>query len=344
MKIKTFGRNKNLQKIEKYIQKTILTFSILLLSGISVCYYTKPDHFAIVTFFSPLFWFIPGVILAILGWDHSKKYTSITIVLLWVLFLAVFAEGVHGIFRFRIWPNPKWEIAREKGKALRIISLNCGGGKIEAAKEIIKYAPDIILLQESPSPKELESLGIELFGDKAGMVAGIDASIIVRGEIETHPEFFSTDMTKAYAKLTSGIETEVISLRFPPPGICLNIFFPSCWKEHTLSRYSDSNSINRLVEQIKLIPKNTPIIVGGDFNIPANDGAAFQSLQPYLNDSFKEGGIGWGKTALNDIPVVRIDQIWVSEHFKVISLVTKKTINSDHRMVICDVLIRNPAL
>ena len=340
MNIKNRERNKCLYKIEKYIQKIIFYSSFLLLLGVSICYLVKPDSFAVVTFFSPLFWFIPGIILAVLGWDSSQKHLSVAIILLWVLFLFVFGNDIRSMIQFRHWPNPKWETAREKGEAIRIISLNCAGSNIEAAKEVIQYDPDIVLLQESPSYKELELLAKELFADKAGMVIGIDASIIVRGKVQTYPEFRSTHITKAHIQLTSGIETEVISLHLRPPGICLNVLLPSCWKEHTAYRYLDRQSIERIVEQIKLIPKTIPIIVGGDFNIPANDAVAFQPFRPYLSDSFREGGIGWGKTALNDIPVVRIDQIWISKHFKVVSSVAKKTINSDHRMVICDVLIK----
>ena len=77
------------------------------------------------------------------------------------------------------------------------------------------------------------------------------------------------------------------------------------------------------------------MIVGGDFNAPQGD-AVFRLLRPKLHDAFAEGGRGWGNTILNDVPVLRIDQFWVSETFRSDSVVARGTRNSDHRMVICD--------
>ena len=41
---------------------------------------------------------------------------------------------------------------------LRIASFNCNGRKIKAAIESIQYNPDIIFLQESPSPEDLKKI------------------------------------------------------------------------------------------------------------------------------------------------------------------------------------------
>ena len=52
------------------------------------------------------------------------------------------------------------------------------------------------------------------------------------------------------------------------------------------------------------------------------------------------GGRGWCNTIVNEIPFARIDQIWVSDDFQVHSLRVVKTMHSDHRMVICDLIVR----
>ncbi|MDQ2985893.1 MAG: endonuclease/exonuclease/phosphatase family protein, partial [Armatimonadota bacterium] len=81
--------------------------------------------------------------------------------------------------------------------------------------------------------------------------------------------------------------------------------------------------------------KGATIIFGGDFNIPP-DHTVTDSLQPDLSDSFKASGRGWGATAVNDYPMVRIDQIWTSKHLEPVMVSSKKTRHSDHRMVIAD--------
>ncbi|MBI4474447.1 MAG: hypothetical protein HY646_17385 [Acidobacteria bacterium] len=76
-------------------------------------------------------------------------------------------------------------------------------------------------------------------------------------------------------------------------------------------------------------------MVGGDFNAAAGD-ASDRDLQPDLHDAFAEAGRGWGNTLLNDLPVVRIDQIWVSRHFRAVNVRAYRTRYSDHRAVVCD--------
>jgi len=91
------------------------------------------------------------------------------------------------------------------------------------------------------------------------------------------------------------------------------------------------------------VPPDTPIILGGDFNAPAGD-AVLRLLRPRLHDAFREGGRGWGNTVLNDLPVLRFDQTWLSGDLRATRVHARKTQRSDHRMVVCDILLtRAPA-
>lgn len=46
-----------------------------------------------------------------------------------------------------------------------------------------------------------------------------------------------------------------------------------------------------------------------------------------------------GDTFMNDFPILRIDQVWTSEHFRAVGARAKKAEHSDHRMVVCDLLV-----
>lgn len=81
-----------------------------------------------------------------------------------------------------------------------------------------------------------------------------------------------------------------------------------------------------------------PVIVGGDFNAPPDDAALFP-LRKRLFDTFRKSGRGWGNTGTNAYPLFRVDQIWASQHFRPESVRAQKTIHSDHRMVICDLVL-----
>ncbi|MGD0111676.1 MAG: endonuclease/exonuclease/phosphatase family protein, partial [Armatimonadota bacterium] len=83
------------------------------------------------------------------------------------------------------------------------------------------------------------------------------------------------------------------------------------------------------------VPAGTPIILGGDFNAPAGD-AVFSLLRPRLRDAFAEAGRGWGNTWSSTLPLVRIDQVWVSKEWRAVNVVARWAGPSDHRMVVCD--------
>jgi vancomycin resistance protein VanJ len=82
-----------------------------------------------------------------------------------------------------------------------------------------------------------------------------------------------------------------------------------------------------------------PMIFGGDFNAPGGDGL-FRPMRAYLRDAFYEAGVGWPDTIVNDSPVSRIDQVWISSELEATTLRAVETRNSDHRMVVCDVVVR----
>jgi len=86
------------------------------------------------------------------------------------------------------------------------------------------------------------------------------------------------------------------------------------------------------------VSAGVPVILGGDFNLPAGD-KLFRILPSRIRDTFRIAGRGWGDTLDNDVPFIRIDQIWCDDHFRPISTVVRKTVNSDHRMVVCDLLV-----
>jgi len=145
-------------------------------------------------------------------------------------------------------------------------------------------------------------------------------------------------MTMARVRLKSGFETEVVCLRLEPPVIESNLFSVNTWTAHRKDRKSRRNQVAKIIEQINHIPEKVPVIVGGDFNVSANDGC-LNILRPRLTDTFARGGRGWGHTAINTVPLFRVDQIWASSHFKPFSVYSRKTKHSDHRMVICQMII-----
>jgi endonuclease/exonuclease/phosphatase (EEP) superfamily protein YafD len=169
----------------------------------------------------------------------------------------------------------------------------------------------------------------------------VAASILARGKVSPAklPLPSRADFVQARVRLVSGIEADVISLRLLPGIVRMDMWAWSCWQAHRQHRQAQREQLRPIVQQMDSLPRNVPLIVGGDFNAPAGD-AIFRLLHPRLRDAFKEGGVGWGNTFMNDLPIIRIDQIWVNDNFRVAAVVARRTKRSDHRMVICDLILK----
>jgi hypothetical protein len=205
---------------------------------------------------------------------------------------------------------------------------------------VARYRPDIVLLQESPSRDDVEQLAQRLFGPEAGVVHGVDASLVVNGRAV--PANLSPDLrayfVQARVTLATGRVIEVISTRLLPAVFRADLWSPECWREQKENRRRRREQLRVIAQRIESSP--VPVIVGGDFNTPQGD-AVFRLLRPKLRDAFTEGGLGWGDTIINDFPVLRIDQIWISGTFRSHAVVARGTRNSDHRMVICDLSLNH---
>jgi endonuclease/exonuclease/phosphatase family metal-dependent hydrolase len=323
------------------LQTVALTVSALLCVCVAHCYFWRGDAYAALTVWPVWAWLIPGLLLAGIGWRRSRKRVVVAIVALWLVYLMCFAEEVHSLARWRRWPSRAWQTAHQHGEALRIISLNCAGGNPRAAAEVKGYEPDIVLLQESPQRGELEKVAQQFFGTNATVVAGPDASIIVRGQATPQPQVgtMHSHYSHARVRLGSGTEIEVISLRLPPAPLRDDLWAADCWRDYTGDRQMRRQMLSTICQNVDSLSRSVPFIIGGDFNAPGGD-AIFRLLEPRFHDAFKEAGTGWGDTILNEYPLLRIDQIWLSAHFHAVTTLARRTQNSDHRMVICDVLLK----
>jgi endonuclease/exonuclease/phosphatase (EEP) superfamily protein YafD len=218
---------------------------------------------------------------------------------------------------------------------VRVVSLNCGGGLPEAAAEVERWRPDIVLLQEVPIASAVEAIGRRLFGADAGVVCGFDTAVIARRGSALAPPRRRRFFVAARVVLPDGSAAQVVSLRFTPPVVRLDLWSPDCWRVQRENREARRAEMETVLNDLARFPKRAPLIVGGDFNAPAGD-AVPGMLAPRLRDSFTEAGLGWGATGLNDLPVTRIDQVWISRHFWARAVIAARTVHSDHRMVVCD--------
>lgn len=297
--------------------------ALLVFTG--VCYITEPDSCAAVTVWPPWVWAVLGLVLTCMVLRRSGRRALFAGVGLWLIYLALLCEEPRGLIGGLFIGPPSGGI--------RVVSLNCAGGSTEVANEVAAYNPDVVLLQESPPSRDVETLARKLFGRDAAIGCGTDGSVIAHGRmIGPHKE--ARHATVAKVRLQSGLVVNLVSLRLSPPIFRTDIWSPSNWREQARLRRVHRNELRSIAQMIE--PLGEALIVGGDFNCAGWDGA-LRELPDRLQDAYLARGTGWGNTVLNEFPILRFDQIKVSSDLRVLNACACKTRKSDHRMVVCDI-------
>jgi endonuclease/exonuclease/phosphatase (EEP) superfamily protein YafD len=314
-----------------------LALSTALVPLLSIAYGSRADGFAAITVFPVWAWLVPGGMLLLPAFAVRRR-SGTAVAVVWLLYFAAFTDELRSLVPWQRSLAVQWEAGPQSPRTLRIISLNCGSGSLRAVEEVAKFKPDLVLLQESPGRDQVNALAETLFGEDGAALHGGDTALIAPGAITPRKASLSSrgDFVQARVQLVSGGEMEVVSLRLLPPLVRFDLWSPDCWRAQAENRRQRRAQLQRVAAQLAAVPASVPIIVGGDFNAPAGD-AIFELLRPRLHDTFEAGGSGWCNTITNDYPFHRIDQVWTSSHFLVITVVGQRTEHSDHRMVISDV-------
>ncbi|QDU08354.1 endonuclease/exonuclease/phosphatase family protein [Gimesia aquarii] len=321
-----------------WILTTLVTgISLLLFLFLTLCYRQQYDACAAVTVYPSWVWFLCGLCFAFILIRNKNKRTAISTLFIWLLFMVFFADTPLSLWRGIGSPSDiEWIDAREQQRAMRVISLNCSGRKTSVLA-LKQWEPDLILLQETPNKNQLTEITAELIGANGSFLAGVDASLITRGEIELIAATGNFIIGKI--TLPTGQELVVASLRLSPPPFRFDLWNPECWRAFRNHRMKQRAEVKGLSKVLAALPAGLPVIVGGDFNANPRD-PIFAELPVSLQDAFVSAGRGWGNTIINDIPFLRIDQIWVNDSFQPVRVMADTSVDTDHRTVIADLIFK----
>jgi endonuclease/exonuclease/phosphatase (EEP) superfamily protein YafD len=312
----------------------LVTFSAALWLLTTICFFGVWDQVAAITTFPQWSWAIIGILTAAVAWRLLRPRTRIPFLLfgLWLLATLCFADNLLPVIRGIV--HGSTPSSRAPQGTFRVVTLNCASST-SAAEETVRFQPDIVLLQESPTSNKVAELAREWFGDSASFVAGFDCAIISRYSLQTIDKRPAIHSTRAILILPEKRGLLVTSLRLTPSLGRTDLWNPAAWHAYTEDRRLRRREL-RAVLEAELAQTELPEIVGGDFNAPAGD-AIYKLLHNY-RDSHRTAGRGWGNTALNTIPAFRPDQIWL-KRLSAVSSHGVRTVHSDHRMVVTDVLL-----
>ena len=296
---------------------------------VGICQQWQPDGMAAITAIPPWCWLSALTLFAIPALWNASGWQRLAMFLLAIAFLLVCVEQTSSLSR-SIRDAMQGEPAAP-AEAIRIATINCNVGSKQAAAEVAAFKPNVVLLQESPDRAATEALAESLFGQDASATWSSDCSILVRGELQP-----ALRQGRHFVQATwtppGGRSVEILCLRLAPPPVRYDLWSPACWREHAAERRNHRQQIQEIAAALAAVPAGRPILLGGDFNAPAGDGALFE-LSPRLHDAFDRAGRGRGATVLNRVPVLRFDQLWCSEQLVPQRIRAVASKGSDHRLV-----------
>ena len=284
-------------------------------------------------------WSTIGIMICLLSMLFIRKTLPLIVCGCWILTTCILADEFRSL-RKGVSPTLGKSKNISNPNSIRVVTINCNGRNLNIVRESLDFNPDIILTQESPSPKELTSLVGELGNNEYEVIGGWDCAIIAKGTLKKkkYPSVLFNHATGATLTITNGTEIELLSLHLERAITRWDLWNIECWREHTQRNAERRDQLVYLLEELKKQSSNKPIIFGGDFN-SSYQSNLYEVIPEKFTNAFDEAGKGVGNTFTNYFPVIRIDHIYPSNHFSIIDSRSVKTKNSDHRMVICDLII-----
>jgi vancomycin resistance protein VanJ len=291
----------NVSRQSVWFQGVVNGGSIALCIASALVFWIQPDAFAAILVLPHWLWIFPGLALALLGWTRQRKRLVLVAVSLWFLYAVFFMQEWRSVFRFR---TQSVQATAANGKTVRVVSLNCSAGDENAAAEVGNYHPDIALFQETPLRPIVQRLAPRVLGPDAQVLSGSDVSLIAYGKLTpiTPGNAQSAPFGHARIELPSGLVAEVFTIRLHPYGIRADLWSPDCWREQRANREHQREQLKWLAREVEKVPADVPVILGGDFNLPAGD-KLFRILDGRIHDTFLTAGRGWGDTLDNDFPI-----------------------------------------
>jgi len=331
-------------KIAQSIGWIALLISTILHLLILFSFNYNSDQLSIVTVFPIWLWSVIGLGFIFISMICLKKKLLLWFFGAWIFTALLGSDEIISLKRGFTPTVKKIKTGNNLAnpiQTLRVASINCNGRKIEAALELIDYNPDVIFLQESPSPEKLKIIKNRLLDPAIQIVGGWDCAIIARGKLtkRNYSSIFYNHATGAMLTLENGSTIELLCIHLESAVTRWDLWNKNCWKEHQKRSQERRDQLQQLLSQYEKFASDRPKVFGGDFNSPPNSNL-FKSLSSEYKNAFSSTGKGIGNTFTNYFPVIRIDHIYSNPDLQPVDSSSIRTVHSDHRMLICDFILK----
>ena len=325
-------------RIQKFLSAFVPAVILLLFCGILVCFLNRWDSMVAVTMIPFWAWAAVGVVLCVFSWIFFRGPSSLVVLCLWLITAVVFSEETHTLFReLRDAIDPK-TLAKD-AETLRIVTYQSTSGELNFER-IGDLEPDILLLQ-LPGRKEekIQDLSEHLFGMDGAYILTKENAILAHGEFLDTLEDPENLSIHARLRRKDGFLIDITSLQLPSSIPSPYLWHPETSRHLTALRKENRHRVRGCLGENPMTRPNTARIVAGGFNTPPGDDI-FRPLESNeMRDAFKLAGRGWGNTFKAKYPLLRFDQIWVSDNLIPVNTYTESLPGSEHRAVVAEVIM-----
>jgi endonuclease/exonuclease/phosphatase (EEP) superfamily protein YafD len=264
-----------------------------------------------------------ALITALLAHDRGASINALLLVLLMFIFLL----GLN-------LPIPAQPLGNQR---ITVVTWNVFDQYQHADEfkaEVEARGADVVLLQEAFDPQWRKT-----FSDWKG-VPWHDGWLLTRGELTTGGTIPMGDSWRraCWAKVRFGKrDIAILNTHFTSgvaEGLPIRRFEGGDETRFAATRESRASQMAACVAWAQA--QKGPFILAGDFNTPANS-KQWLPIRAMAQDAFTARGVGFGYTFSTKLPLWRIDYVWASRDFQVLTCETIGGKISDHRGV-CAVL------
>jgi endonuclease/exonuclease/phosphatase (EEP) superfamily protein YafD len=304
------------------------------------------DKVAALTVFPFWAWGLLGAGMAGFAWLLTRQRFALAVVGLWGVTVLIFADETRPVLRsWQAKPEPGMPAPAPDGSRVRrIITLNCKVGIFHpsAPREVMAWQPDVVLFQETAQPAVLQKVAEELYGGNPfdHALGNWECGIITRGKIISRGMGVVPNTVSATIQFDDGKMLDVTSVHLHGAETDVRLYKRETLLKHALNRLTHRAELQQVLTVRTMMNGPQAALIGGDFNAPAGDSIFRLLTAAGFKDGIGEAGSGWPNTYPNQAPVLRIDHLWGNERLVPVRGRTVKSAHSDHRMVICDFVLK----
>ncbi len=308
------------------------------------CFSRQPDRFAAFTVLPLWFWGVIGLSIAVAALLLLRASLSLIMSFIWILTIFVGSDEAKVLSNIGN-KAPIKGIATTVGRkpVIRVLSLNCKNYTAgNPTNEILAWNADIVLLQEI-YPYFVKEICDKAYQNTGSYRVHHSSGIISRWPITRDGRIDQFRDHQCTIQTPDGSTIEVMNVHLATAATDARLWLRECWSNHRNNRLFRRNELGAILQTLDATasPISNAVIVGGDFNAPAQD-ATYRLMDRDYQDAYLQAGCGWSNTFPRSLPMMRLDHIYISSQLKCVRATTETAANSDHRILVTDLIRVSP--